>query len=218
MCFSATASFGASSILGVMGVIAYTQMKHKNQFLLASIPLLFAIQQAAEGVVWLSFTHAAFEPWRTSAMYIFLLFAFIVWPVWIPLSVYCIERDDRSWLLGIMVAIGACVSAYLAAGLIYYDVAVAMFDCHIRYFLPLATANIYVSSLLYLLATIMPFFISRLRYAHFFGCLFGLSYAISYFFYYHVFVSVWCFFSALLSISVIVMLHTQKQINKERAI
>ncbi|MCX5925636.1 MAG: hypothetical protein NT124_05070 [Candidatus Dependentiae bacterium] len=214
MCFSATASFTASSVLGVMGIVAYTHMKHKNQFLLASIPFLFAIQQAAEGIVWLSFTHAAFEPWRTSAMYTFLLFAFIVWPVWIPLSVYCMEKDDRSsWMIGAMVIVGAFVSAYLAAGLVRYDMAVTMFNCHIRYFLPLATANIYISSLLYLCATIVPFFISRLPYARIFGVLFALSYAISYFFYYHVFVSVWCFFSALLSISVIVMLHAQKRIN-----
>lgn len=209
MCFSATASFVASGILAFVGMIAYTQVKNKNQFLFASIPLLFAIQQFAEGFVWLSFTHAAFAPWHTVAKYIFLLFAMIIWPVWIPLSVYCLEWSCRSPWLKYTVFVGAIVSLYLATGLMRYEVVATMFDCHIRYYLPIGTSNVYISSFLYLCATIAPFFYARTRYMRFFGILFGLSYVISYFFYYCVLVSVWCFFCALLSISVVLILRNQ---------
>lgn len=211
MCFSATASFVASGILGVMGAIAYKQVKAKNQLLFALIPSLFAIQQAAEGFVWLSFSHAALEPWRSFFMYIFLLFAFIIWPVWIPLSMYYLEPVNRSKLIGLLAILGAVVSSYLAAGMISNEVVVTVFDCHIRYFLPYAIYNIYISSLLYGCVTIIPFFLSRIRYMPIFGLIGLLSYAVSYWFYYYVFISVWCFFCAILSICVLFILRDQKK-------
>ncbi len=54
MCFSATASFTASFSLSVLGVATPTQTTSKKQLLLATFPLLFAIQQFFEGVVWLN--------------------------------------------------------------------------------------------------------------------------------------------------------------------
>ena len=54
MCFSATASFGASAVLGVIGVAAVAKAKTKPQRLFASIPLVFAVQQLSEGFLWLS--------------------------------------------------------------------------------------------------------------------------------------------------------------------
>ena len=58
MCFSATASFGASAVLGAIGIIAVAKAKTKPQRLFATIPLIFAVQQLTEGLLWLSLKNA----------------------------------------------------------------------------------------------------------------------------------------------------------------
>ncbi len=56
MCFSAQASFGASAVLGIMGIYALRKAKQQERFL-AMVPLLFAIQQACEGIVWVTYAN-----------------------------------------------------------------------------------------------------------------------------------------------------------------
>ena len=45
MCFSATASFGASIVLTGIGVASLKQVKEPAQYPFASIPLIFGVQQ-----------------------------------------------------------------------------------------------------------------------------------------------------------------------------
>ena len=53
MCFSATANFVGSGVLGALGVLTLTKVKHRRELLFASLPTLFAIHQFIEGFVWL---------------------------------------------------------------------------------------------------------------------------------------------------------------------
>jgi len=53
MCFSATANFVGSTVLGAVGVVTLTKVKHRRELLFASLPVLFAIHQFIEGFVWL---------------------------------------------------------------------------------------------------------------------------------------------------------------------
>jgi hypothetical protein len=53
MCFSATANFAGSAVLGTIGVATLAEVKHRRAFLFAAMPLLFAIHQFIEGFVWL---------------------------------------------------------------------------------------------------------------------------------------------------------------------
>ena len=55
MCFSAAASLAAGGTLSVVGGLTLAKVKNKSELPFASIPLLFGIQQAIEGAVWLSF-------------------------------------------------------------------------------------------------------------------------------------------------------------------
>ena len=54
MCFSSNASFGASAVLAVVGVVAIAKAKNTPGRLFAAIPIIFSIQQFAEGMLWLS--------------------------------------------------------------------------------------------------------------------------------------------------------------------
>ena len=53
MCFSATANFVGSGILGAVGVVTLTKVKHRRELLFAALPTLFAVHQFIEGFVWL---------------------------------------------------------------------------------------------------------------------------------------------------------------------
>ena len=52
MCFSATGSFSVAAVLGGLGTVSFAQKKADAHRVLAATPLLFAVQQMAEGMVW----------------------------------------------------------------------------------------------------------------------------------------------------------------------
>jgi hypothetical protein len=53
MCFSATANFVGSGVLGAGGAATLTRVKHRRELLFAALPALFAVHQLIEGFVWL---------------------------------------------------------------------------------------------------------------------------------------------------------------------
>ena len=59
MCFSATASFSAGAVLLGLGTLTVKSAHRRRELPLAAIPLLFAIQQLTEGVIWLTFRYDA---------------------------------------------------------------------------------------------------------------------------------------------------------------
>lgn len=79
----------------------------------AAIPLLFAVQQTAEGIVWLTMDQPDAALLQRLAVNVFLGFALLVWPLWLPLSLRRIEHHParRQALLGLCCA-GAMVSVY----------------------------------------------------------------------------------------------------------
>src|SRR5476649_1319487 len=100
MCFSASASFGAGAVLLVMGITSLKKSSKPSQILFASIPLFFALQQITEGFLWLSLLHPLYASCRWPATYLFLLFAQIIWPIWVPLSIRLLEKkpNRKKWL------------------------------------------------------------------------------------------------------------------------
>ena len=54
MCFSASASFGAGIVISTIGVVTLKKVSSPAHYYFALIPLFFAIQQFAEGFLWLA--------------------------------------------------------------------------------------------------------------------------------------------------------------------
>ena len=207
MCFSASASFTASGILSAIGVRNLTAVKKRSQRMFASIPFIFALQQTCEGFLWLSFTNTALAPYKQVCAYGFLFVAFMLWPVWIPLSVCNMENDGtrKKYMLFPLVA-GISFALFLFGWLAYFGVTVSIADQHIWYDIDMPYSLLYCGTLLYLFATIAPFYISSTKYAPLFGTCLGALYIIAYIFYYQTLVSVWCFFAAVLSILISIIL------------
>ncbi|HEX2977523.1 MAG TPA: DUF6629 family protein [Candidatus Babeliales bacterium] len=199
MCFSATASFGMSGILALIGLAAFRLAHHKSQRMLGCIPIFFALQQAAEGVVWLTIGRPSLQSLQYPAAYVFLFFAFIIWPLWIPLAVHIFYHRIKNIFSTLLVIWGFMVSTFFGYYLLTTPFALVIEQHHIVYRFDYTQHYGVLSSLAYLMATFLPFLIAPRRIGQFFGILVIVSYAIAYLLYHYAFISVWCFFAAGLS-------------------
>ncbi|MEO8086787.1 MAG: DUF6629 family protein [Bacteroidota bacterium] len=201
MCFSATASFGASSILAVAGIASLKKAENKSQILFASIPIIFSIQQFTEGFVWLSLTHSDYNHWQNILINIFLSLAQVVWPIWVPLSILLLEKNTkRRKAMKIFLSLGILLAAFLAHRLLFYHATAEITPYHIHYALdfPYEQYTI-ILSIFYFLTTIVPPFLSDAKRMTSLGLLNLTSFIITIVFFENYVVSVWCFFSALIS-------------------
>jgi hypothetical protein len=229
MCFSATASFGASAVLGTIGIIAVAKAKTNPQRLFASIPLIFAAQQFTEGLLWLSLKNADMASWQPLLTYIYLVFAMAVWPLWVPLTIRLMEKDARrKKTMNVLVTIGAVVAIIVVLVLSLYPVyvmtpiclscpfsATASLNQHLHYrftFPPVPKGLIGTFTVLYIMATIITPFISSIKKMKWLGFVFLASYLFAVILYNGFVISVWCFFAALLSFVVLwIILGLRKQ-------
>ena len=142
MCFSTTASFASGAILTVIGISSIKKTKEKNQIPFAIIPFIFAIQQFSEGFVWLSLLNSTNQFWQQFSTYSFLLFALIVWPAWVPISMFLIEKNrKRKIILGVFLGLGLLLAILSSIYLIIYKSEAQITSYHIHYELqiPLGT-------------------------------------------------------------------------------
>lgn len=207
MCFSAGASFGASALLGVVGAVTITKAKTTPQRLFATIPFVFSVQQLSEGMLWLSLKNPGLEAGQSFFTYTFLVFAMMVWPVWIPFTIRLLEKDERTKrIMSILIGIGVVVFVGIGCILLLYPVHVMASHHHLHYrfdFPPQVKNLIWLFNLLYFIATILAPFISGIKRMKWLGVIFLASYLFAIIFYKGFVVSVWCYFAAILSIVVL---------------
>jgi hypothetical protein len=196
MCFSLQASLTASALLFCIGILC---LKKNPKKILAYIPFIFAIQQLAESLVWASFDYNWDAKWMNLFSYIFLFFAYILWPCLIPYSFFQIEqRQKRQKILNIIFYLGILVSSYLIYQLFTHPLNVKIVCSSIEYYAQSVNSNIYLL-IVYSFTVMAPFFISTLRRVKIYGLTIFMSWAISLLIYSYAFTSVWCFFAAILS-------------------
>jgi hypothetical protein len=203
MCFCASASFVAGVVLSVIGIASIKKTHHSSQLLFSSIPLIFAVQQIAEGVLWLTLPNPDYATIQKITTYIFLFFAEILWPIWVPIAILLLEKDiTRKNIQKVFVGAGLIVGFYLAYCLISFNVEAKIIGHHISYSLYYPSSLRYYGIVFYALATIVPPFFSHIRRMWMLSITILISYIISAIFYEHYILSVWCFFSSIISISI----------------
>jgi hypothetical protein len=202
MCFSATASFVTAGVTGVVGIVSLSRANERRELPLAATPLLFALQQSVEGLLWLTLPVAPEESTATGLTFLFLFFAEAFWPVYAPLAVLLIEPDDwrRRLMLGCL-AVGAGVSAYLLWWIFSRSHGAAIVHGHIVYVTEYPHSD--AIGLAYLAATGLPLLLSSQRTVVALGAIVLVGSTVAYVFYWEAFVSVWCFFAAAASVAIL---------------
>jgi hypothetical protein len=200
MCFSAPASFVSGVGLFVVGIAAIVKSKTVPQYVLCCIPILFAVQQSVEGMVWLGLSDPAYYRWLQWSVYLFLGFAQLVWPILVPLSILLLEKEPtRRKLLQVLLVIGILTAAYLGYSLLNFKTLVKIEGSHILYSLQFPYQSKLLRGIPYMLATAVSPFISSNKQLRLLGWVLIGSYLFTALIYLRYLTSVWCYFGALLS-------------------
>jgi hypothetical protein len=200
MCFSATASFGASAILLGIGLISFKNSESKEQKFLASIPLLLSIQQIFEGVLWLTISKPNYLEWVKPSTYGFLIFAQVIWPILIPMALLFLEKESmRKKALSYFLALGLIQALFMGYGLLVFPAESSVSGSHIRYEMDFPAANNWYGGVFYILATGFSPFVSSIKRISLIGVIILFTYLFTRIFYEYYVISVWCYFAAMIS-------------------
>jgi hypothetical protein len=115
MCFAPEADAVAGVIIVAVGVDALRHVVSPKQIPLAALPLLFGLHQLSEAFVWWGLQGHVSEPVERVAVWTWLLFAFVVLPVWLPIAVDLVEQSRaRRLVIAAFAGIGFAVATALA--------------------------------------------------------------------------------------------------------
>ncbi|MGB9092796.1 MAG: DUF6629 family protein [Gallionella sp.] len=219
MCFSATVSYSAAAVLVTTGVYAVQQARRMPPAYLmwALAPVFFGLQQAFEGLVWQELdagNAGAAVPYAIG----FHFFSHFLWPWWIPLCSYLVEPRPTGTPAKVRrrVMAGCAMFGAFAGSMVYsalvlnpewmsvsvklhsivYDISVPFPS---PFHLPVTPA------VLYALTILVPLFISSHLPIRIFGVLLVFSMVFASDVYGYAYVSVWCFFAAVLSLYIVYM-------------
>lgn len=202
MCFSATASFVTAGAAGVIGVVCLARAAGPRELPLAAIPALFALQQAIEGLLWLTPPVAPGGAASTGLPLAFLLIAQVFWPVYAPTVALLVETVPwRRGAIALCLAAGSAVALSLLWTILSGPHTAAVIDHHVVYDTGLQPSV--TLGLGYLSATGVSLLLSSRPTVMLLGALVLVGSATAFTFYWDAFTSVWCFFAAAASLVIL---------------
>ncbi len=202
MCFSATANFVGSGVLGAVGVVTLTKVKDRRELLFASIPALFAVHQFIEGFVWLGLD-GVLSPTVTRDMgEAYNLYAQGLLPFLLPLGVMLFEatRGRRRTMLPFVI-LGAGLSLYMLWALMAYPLQISVKGNSIVYIND--GTNHTALAILYVIATCGSLFFSKEKPMVLFGAANLLILLVVMAVKRYAFTSLWCAYAAVASVIIL---------------
>lgn len=214
MCFSASVSYSAAVVLVTTGVYSIQQARrlHPPYLMWALVPVFFGLQQAFEGRVW-----QELDAGDASAAVPFALgfhfFSHFLWLWWFPLCCYLVEPGRfRKRVMGGCAIFGAFAGALVYSVMLFHPewmtVAVREHSIHYSFSVPWRSSiHLPITpAALYALTILVPLFFSSHKLICIFGGLVALSVVLASEAYGYAYVSVWCFFAAVLSLYLVFMI------------
>jgi hypothetical protein len=219
MCFSATASAATAATLIPIGAycINIARKDMPSWLMLAAYPMAFGLQQAIEGAVWLGInSNKPSLVDMASLGYVF--FSHFFWLFWVPFSVYHMEMaGSRKRFLGILTILGFLYGLSLFIPLILRGdwLIVEVIQNSLLY----KTSMIYdgivdrqVIRGIYALQVFLALILSNNTKIQVFGVMILVSVIGTFVFFKYAFVSVWCFFAAILSAYLLIVLQSERRL------
>ena len=202
MCFSATANFVGSGVLGAVGVVTLTKVKHRRELLFAALPTLFAVHQFMEGFVWLGLDGILSPTVAHDMGAAFMLYAQGLLPFLLPLSVLLFEPNakSRSRMLPFLV-LGGATTLYILWALTAFPLQLYVRGNSIVY-INQATNNTAVA-LLYVIATCGSLFFSKIKMMVIFGAANLAILLVVMEVKRYAFTSLWCAYAAVASVIIL---------------
>lgn len=207
MCFSAESSFTSGTILTIAGIILIKKFKTSRALLLALIPLFFGIQQLAEGWLWHAFEHHSYpDACSLISQRIFLFFAYMFWPVWMPLAFGIVEKVLwRRVMMFVLMILG--LGFFFERGYNFYisgDAVARIVNHSIDY-----GRNPLGYLILYATIAFVPFLLSSIPKMWILGIINVIVFIIANISYNYAFTSIWCFAAAIITIGLFILLKVE---------
>lgn len=199
-----------SGVLGTLGIITFTQVKHRRELLFAALPTLFAIHQFIEGFVWLGLDGVLSPAVTHAAAAAFMLYAQGLLPFLLPLSVLLFEptvKSRRRMLPFLWVGTGTAL--YILWALTAYSLQVYVKNNSIVY-INQATNNTAVA-ILYVIATCGSLFFSKIKDMIVFGAANLTILLVVMAVKRYAFTSLWCAYAAAASVVILVYFWQSKR-------
>jgi hypothetical protein len=202
MCFSATADLVGSVAIGVVGVDVLRNVHRRHDhWALAALPLLFAAHQFTETFVWWGLEGTVAHGVGTVAKWVYLLFAFVVLPTYVPLAIRTLEPSgSRRRVMDGFVALGVAVSITLLVATLRGPVTASLAGHHIAYAIDLPLGPVVVAA--YVVATCASALVSGYRQVAIFGAVNLVAVALIATLTVNGFASVWCGWAAVTSAAI----------------
>lgn len=206
MCFSAQADLVGGVVLGAIGVDTLRHVGQRREYLpLAALPLMFAGHQLVEAFVWWGLQGHLSDTVANIATWLYLLFAFVFLPVYVPVAVLVAEPPGpRRKLIRWSIVVGGIVSALLLAAMARGPVTASLDDWHVRYGTGIDAAVPIVGA--YIVATCGSLLLSTNRILVRFGLVNLVAVVVVAIFVVEGFASLWCAWAAVASGAVAVHL------------
>ena len=169
MCFSPQADVGGGLLIAVIGVDAVRHIRQRREFIaLAWIPLLLGAHQFIEALVWLWLQGHVPRGIGHVALWAYLLIAFVVLPVFIPLAIIAVEPTRRRKQMMVPFAVlGVAIAVTLFAAMARGPVGVRLAPYHLSYSIRLHDGFLIVA--LYVVVVCGPLLASGYRNVALFG-------------------------------------------------
>ena len=184
-------------MIGAIGIDALRHVDHQNDHLaVASLPLLLGAHQIDEALVWFGLQgHVPAEIGRV-ALWIYLLIAFVVLPLGIPLALRAFEPDRRRRALMLPFAVvGAIVGVYLLAVMLKGPIDARLAHYHLAYSAPMSHGLLVTS--FYVVAVCGALLVSSFRHVVIFGIANLIAVAVLARLTVDGFASLWCAYAAV---------------------
>jgi hypothetical protein len=134
VCFAPEADAAVGVIVIAVGVDALRHVRATNEIVLASLPGLFGVHQLTEAFVWWGLEGRVANVIQTIAVWSYLVFAFALVPILVPLAVGTVERElGRRRVIAGFGVLGAAVAVALTVPMFRGAVTATIESRHIEY-------------------------------------------------------------------------------------
>ena len=185
-------------VVTAIGVDACLHLRGRPEYrLIAPFPILLGMHQIDETFVWWQLQGHVAHSVGAVAMWIYLLFAFVVLPTLVPLMVLFLEPRHRRTVIAPFLVLGVVTSAVLLESMLRGHPSATLGSYHVAYSIGLQHGMVIIG--LYILATCGSMMASGLRNVVWFGVVNLVAVVVLARLCANGFASLWCFYAALAS-------------------
>jgi len=212
MCLSAEVSIVTAATLTPVGVVASASAwrQDRRYLMIATLPLLFGLQQLIEGLVWIN-GHAGDADRVGQYSLLYMFFTWIAWPIWAPVSAYFLEYGARRNIILFFVIAGAMLGGLQFIPYFVHDGWLT--TTFLRWAVQYQDINLLdglipreVTYAIYVTVVVVPFLLVRRWDIKVFGLLVAGVLVVTYLFFSYAYISVFCFGGAVISVYLLALM------------